>query len=284
MGQELQTSEKKNEIVVTDDVLKSFLFSNGTNLTQQEQTAFFQIAKMAQLNPFKREIYVVAYGEGEKRSLSIITGFEVYLKRAERTGLLDGWKCEFFGIFRKELVNKEFRGKGGSTYFKDVEQIVETERCFARITIHRKDRKMPFEHEVELAEYNQNNQMWTSKPVTMLKKVAMSQGFRICFPDELAGLPYTSEEMPQDDSPRTPDYTVDDKQTRVPPPPTTKPEVPEAEQREKFNEFLQNASVKLDGWDRIVEVVTSFGYDEIAQVPATKFREIANAVKELLPK
>ena len=66
--------------------------------------------------------------------------------------------------------------------------------------------------------------------------------------------------------------------------PEQKPEVPEAEQREKFNEFLQNASVKLDGWDRIVDVVTAFGYDEISQVPSHKFREIANAVKELLQK
>ena len=32
----------------------------------------------------------------------------------------------------------------------------------------------------------------------MIKKVAMSQGFRLCFPDELGGIPYTQEEITED--------------------------------------------------------------------------------------
>jgi uncharacterized protein YyaL (SSP411 family) len=31
----------------------------------------------------------------------------------------------------------------------------------------------------------------------MIKKVAISQGFRLCFSDELGGMPYTKEEMPE---------------------------------------------------------------------------------------
>jgi hypothetical protein len=30
----------------------------------------------------------------------------------------------------------------------------------------------------------------------MLKKVCIAQAFRLCFPDSLAGMPYTSEELP----------------------------------------------------------------------------------------
>ena len=33
-------------------------------------------------------------------------------------------------------------------------------------------------------------------PNFMLKKVAIAQGFRLAFPDELGGLPYLAEELP----------------------------------------------------------------------------------------
>jgi len=37
---------------------------------------------------------------------------------------------------------------------------------------------------------------WADKPYTMIKKVAMAQGFRLCFSDELGGMPYTADELP----------------------------------------------------------------------------------------
>jgi hypothetical protein len=46
------------------------------------------------------------------------------------------------------------------------------------------------------SEYTQDNSMWFSKPRTMLKKVAIGQGFRLCFPDELGGMGYLEEEVP----------------------------------------------------------------------------------------
>ena len=38
--------------------------------------------------------------------------------------------------------------------------------------------------------------MWGSKPRTMIKKVAIAQGFRLAFPVELGGIPYTADELP----------------------------------------------------------------------------------------
>jgi len=34
----------------------------------------------------------------------------------------------------------------------------------------------------------------------MTKKVGISQAFRLCFSDELGGMPYTSDEMPQQET------------------------------------------------------------------------------------
>jgi phage recombination protein Bet len=168
-----QTGLKKTESV-SNEQLVSFLDAMGLSksLSDGEKTTFLTIAKEFQLNPFKREVYCSKYGNGD---ITIIVGFEVYLKRAERSGLLDGWK----------VITE---GTGDETK--------------AVITIWRKDRKFEFVHEVFLKEYIQRKsdgtttKFWKEKPITMIKKVAMAQGFRLCFSDELGGMPYTSEEMP----------------------------------------------------------------------------------------
>ena len=177
-----------NELeIITESKLQDYLKISGvaSNLTLDEQKNFLQIAMDFKLNPFKREIYCTSYGQGEYKKTSIIIGYEVYIKRAERTGQLDGWQVVTSG----SIKNQDLK---------------------ATITIHRKDRKFPFIHEVDYIEYvqytfdkktNQRrvNKMWEEKPITMLKKVATAQGFRLCFSDELGGMPYDSSELPGND-------------------------------------------------------------------------------------
>lgn len=163
-----------NEIAIVDEkILVQHLENIGLikDLTNGEKDSFVQIAKAFNLNPFKREIYASKYGG----QMSIIVGYEVYIKRAERTGQLDGWECVTTGS-------------------------VTTNDLVATITIYRKDRTRPF---VWQAHYNECVQKTKEGNVTkfwqkasfMTKKVAISQGFRLCFSDELGGMPYTKEEM-----------------------------------------------------------------------------------------
>lgn len=177
---QLETTNNKQQLaIVSDTELLMHLDNLGltSKLTQGEKNTYLQIAKSFNLNPFKREIHVSKYGEGSYAKMSIITGYEVYIKRAERSELLDGWDCK----------------TEGSVATNDLKAI---------ITIYRKDRKYPFVHEVYYSEYVQKTktgqvtQFW-EKAITMIKKVAMSQGFRLCFSDELGGMPYTKEEMPE---------------------------------------------------------------------------------------
>ena len=207
----METSVVKTEKSVatfqppTDETLISFLDSLGMTkkLTQGEKQQYLEICKAYQLNPFKREIHVSKYGD----AFSVITGYEVYIKRAERSGKLQGWKVETSGQVRDNSLK-------------------------AKITIYRKDWEYPFEHEVYYAEYVQKkkdgtvNKFWREKPVTMTKKVAIAQGFRLCFADELGGMPYTQDEtgwepvtIPQMDQPKDgedyeePDGKAPDKNT-----------------------------------------------------------------------
>ena len=94
--------------------------------------------------------------------MSIVVGYEVYLKRAERTGKLNGWTAG-----------------------------INTAENFAWVKIYRKDWKEPFEWTVNLNEFNKKQSTWNQIPSFMGRKVAIAQGFRLCFPDELGGLPYT---------------------------------------------------------------------------------------------
>jgi len=149
-----------------------------SKLLENEKKMFLNIAKAFQLSPFKRELHITAFGSGDNRKCSIITGYEVYIKRAERTGKLDGWKAWV-------------EGEG-----KELKAIVE---------IYRKDMKLPFRHEayyVECVQLNRDgfpNAVWNKQPRFMTKKVAIGQAFRLCFSDDLGGMPYEEAEMPQEE-------------------------------------------------------------------------------------
>lgn len=171
---------QKNQVHTIDvEKLKTYLNAMGmaNNLSNGEFQQFVEIAQGFGLNPFKREIYANKYGN----NFSVIVGFETYIKRAERTGKLSGWHVTTEGaVDKSQPLNSTLR---------------------AQITIYRRDFQHAFTHEVWFAEYFGTtrdgglNKFWREKPITMIKKVAMAQGFRLCFSDELGGMPYTAEEM-----------------------------------------------------------------------------------------
>jgi hypothetical protein len=101
------------------------------------------------------------------------------LKRADRSGKLDGW-------------SSRIEGSGD-----DMKAIVE---------IHRRDWSEPLVHEVYFVEAVQRTKagaptsFWSKMPRFQLKKVCISQAFRLCFPDELGGLPFDASELPDVES------------------------------------------------------------------------------------
>ena len=174
-GQPPPTTEVQKQTLL--DYLTAF--GLACQLTQEEKLQFIEVAHAFGLNPFKREIHVAVYGEGEYRRMSIVVGYQTYLDRAERTGQLDGWRAWV-------------EGQG-----EDMKALVE---------IHRKDWHSPFVHEVFWKEAVQRKRdgtptsFWTKMPRFQLKKVAISQGFRLAFPSELGGMPYDPAELPDAES------------------------------------------------------------------------------------
>jgi phage recombination protein Bet len=160
--------------------IDAYLDSLPDPITPADRAGFKSVCREFQLNPYLREIHGNTYKDKSgKVTLSVVVGYEVYLKRAERTGTLQNWKC------RTEGVGQDMK---------------------AKLQITRKDRKGEFEWEVDFSEYCQTRwdrerkewvptRFWATKPKTMLKKVCISQGFRMCFPEDFAGMPYTSDEI-----------------------------------------------------------------------------------------
>ena len=177
---EIAAVEPRNEVMQTVDLAKITEYLDSTGLAKSllpsEKAMFINMAQSFGLNPFKREIYCTAFGQGQYRQCSIVTGYEVYLKRAERIGKLDGWEIEMSGKLSDDSLA-------------------------ATVVIHRKDWSHPFKHTVYYREVCQTkkdgsvNRFWSKQPIFMTKKVAIAQAFRLCFPDEFGGMPYTNDEM-----------------------------------------------------------------------------------------
>lgn len=154
---------------VTQQLLLNYLKQTNSNLLPNEQQQFLAIASTFNLNPWKREVYAIAYGQGNGRKLSIIVGYEVYLRRAEEFPQYDGYETTFFG---------------------------EGSNMCCTCKVYRKDRNHPIGSTVFLREYSQNNTMWSTKPHVMLEKVAIATAMRRSFPSEFNGMPYTADELP----------------------------------------------------------------------------------------
>lgn len=207
MPKELMTTDTAK---VTDAELTLHLENLGLlkDLSAGEKNSYLQIAKAFNLNPFKREIHVSKYNG----QMSIITGYEVYIKRAERTGQLDGWSV----VTEGEIPNLK-----------------------AIVTIHRKDRSHPFIWEALYSEYVQKTKegavtkFW-QKAHTMIKKVAISQGFRLCFSDELGGMPYTADEMPEKTEDVTAEITT----------PDATPWQPTAAEMQELSDLVNNSNME----------------------------------------
>lgn len=179
---------------VTQELLVDYLRTMNKGLTEQQTKQFLAVAGTFGLNPWKREVYAVTYKNKDgSTDMSIVTGYETYLKRAELNPNYDGYTIEIRGKFKRGTVTKY--GKNGAPY--NVNAIIPDGEVSCVCSVYRKDRKVPVVEEVYFDEYDKGNSMWQDKPRTMLKKVAIVSAFRKAFPMDFGGMPYTSEELPE---------------------------------------------------------------------------------------
>lgn len=199
------------------------------------------------LDPLKREVHFVPF----KKSVQVVVSYLEYVKRAEKTGLLNGWEVE---------VGKDELGE------------------YAIVKIYRKDWEYPFTWKTYLNEVKKDNSTWKQMPIFMLKKVAITQAFRICFPSETSYLPYEEAEIAQS-------FRIIPSETSHLP--SEEAEVKEQEQietktiSEKQRKFLW-AIAKEENLteEEVREIIKSFGYESTKDISIEVFDNIMNAIRE----
>ena len=138
------------------------MFAKGCS--DNEFAVFIELAKRYKLDPFARQIWAVKYGNNPAQ---IFIGRDGLLAIAHRSAVFDG-------------LESGIRTNGN------------TISAWARV--YRKDMSHPFEDEVFLEEYTTNQNLWKTKPKTMLQKVAEAHVLRKAF--SVSGL-YSPEEVPE---------------------------------------------------------------------------------------
>lgn len=170
--------------------------------TDQEARMFLEICRYQGLNPFLKEAYLVKYSESDPAS--IVVGKEVFTKRAQRLadrGLCLGWEA---GI----VVARD-----GKMEQLDGSMSLPGDTLLGGWCRVKRPNQEPFNHTVELSEYIQTTRdgrptkFWAKMPATMIRKVALVQGLRECFPDDFQGL-YDSAEIPGGQVVESTGYTI----------------------------------------------------------------------------
>jgi phage recombination protein Bet len=266
---------------VTPDTVKKYLCPIATD---QEIALFINQCQMFSLNPFKREIYLIKYSA--KDPATFVVGYESYLKRAERSQKWAG-------------LESGTEGEGDAL------------KAWAKV--YRQDWKTPLYHEVFLSEYiqyrnvyqdkpdegsqfkkiigKQPTKFWAEKPKTMLKKVAICQAFRMAFPDEMGGMPYTAEEMPVDHSKLVEGEVIPEEITApaqmpndTPKSDAPKSDAPKAEDRFSHLDKIKKAKTELHKLTKNDEayysVLASFRVNHADEVPVKERLDLIKALKD----
>jgi RecT family. len=134
------------------------LFPQLQGVSDLEIAKAIALAKRLGLDPLRKEVHLVPF----KGSVQLVVSYLEYIKRAERSGKLDGWEVR---------LGKDELGE------------------YAEVEIFRKDWKHSLKWRAYLEEVKKETPNWKAMPLFMLRKTAIAQAFRLAFPEETQELP-----------------------------------------------------------------------------------------------
>lgn len=177
------------KIKLSPTIIRKYLISgDASKVTDQEIMMFLMLCKSQHLNPFLREAYCIKYGNSPA---TIVTGKDVFLKRARRQKDFSGFEA---GVIVRNS-DGDITERIGTFCDGNDEQIV---GGWARVYIKGYDisvyDSVSFEEYVGRKSDGSLNSQWSTKPGTMIRKVALCQALREAFPEDFGGL-YSQEEI-----------------------------------------------------------------------------------------
>lgn len=146
-----------------------------------EIALFMELCKTYNLNP-KLDVYLIKYSKDSKAQMVVAKDY--FIKNAHK-------QPDFHYYIAGISVlkdNNEIEDRKGSL-------LLENEKLVGGwCEVYFKDEKPTFQHSVTFSEYNTKKSQWNLKPATMIRKVALVQALRECFPETFSRL-YDSSEM-----------------------------------------------------------------------------------------
>lgn len=173
-------------VKLSPSMVRQYLVNGTGTVTDQEVMMFISLCKFQRLNPFLREAYLIKYGQ---LPATIVTGKEAFLKRAMRSPQYEGIEAGVVVLLENGLMDNRV-----GTIVLENEKLL---GGWAKVYV--KGWKVPMMITVQYDEYvgrkgnGEVNQQWSTKPASMIRKVAMVQALREAFPEDLGGM-YTPEE------------------------------------------------------------------------------------------
>lgn len=175
------------DVKLSPATVKNYLVSGDAgNVTNQEIVMFMNLCKFQHLNPFLREAYLIKYGN---QPATLVVGKTAFEKRAVRCENYKGFSAGVVvvnhdGIIEERegtlvLPDETIVGGWAEVYVSGYEKPVKVVVGFNEYAGRKKDGSL--------------NSQWSSKPATMIRKVAKVQALREAFPEDFAGM-YTAEE------------------------------------------------------------------------------------------
>lgn len=262
MGQEIKKYKATDgqEITLTPQDVRKYIVTGGGDVPDKEVISFMAKCAARGLNPYAGDAYLVCYGNKS----NVIVSKDYFVRAANQQPNFDGMEAGVVVVNTQgQLVKRE-----GSIVLKG-EQL-----AGGWAKVYRKDVSHPTTAEVAFGEYTTGKSLWTSKPATMIRKVALVQALREAYPTAYAGV-YDADEMPAE-------YSVTDVQTApqtapqeatAPTPQAAQPDnsAAKAEMRKVFANYRD--SLGLDNQTAYTNVFGHLGITDNAQLTDDLARE-----------
>ncbi len=179
------------DVVLSPETVRNQLTRGRGNVTDQEVLMFIRTCQAKKLDPFENgEVYLIKYDSLSPAQM--VVGYFAYVRRADRFPDYRGFHAGITVLStlngKKEIVQRE-----GQCVYKALGETLIGGWC--RVYRERSAGCMEESFvEVALDEYSSGKGNWSTKPATMIRKVAISQAIRQAYPNEYEGL-YTIDEM-----------------------------------------------------------------------------------------
>ncbi len=249
----------QGEVKLSPITIQKYLVHGKGKLTSQEIMMFLALCKYQRLNPYLREAYLIKYSDNDPATM--VVGKEAFLKKARHAKDYAGHKAWTEGEIPKMVGKAE-------VYVTGFQVPISVQVDYNEYVGKKKDGTI--------------NRMWSEKPKTMLRKVALVQALREAFPEELGGM-YSEEEMPvdMDNLPREP-VSISETDINGTQEPQEKNEPPEPSpaaykrvitepQRKRFYAIGKGAG-KSD--DEMKAYLLTLGIEHSADIPYARYEEV----------